>query len=331
MKRLLSYLCVAVLFASPLSANSAPANFEQAKIAIKQHVFFDQAKNGANGTLYCGCDWNWVGKSGGRVDPKSCGYQVRAIPNRAARTEVEHITPASWLGSQRQCWQKGGRKHCNATDPVFNRMEADTHNLDISVGEVNADRSAYRFGVLPNAPAQHGQCASRVDFKKRVFEPRDEAKGLVARVNFYMHSHYNLRMSEQQQKLFMAWDKQFPVTAWERERDRRNAKIMGHNNPFVTGQQKWTLGHHNSGKGINALNALNATQQSIQPKRSNTSNTIASAQQLSASSVKGNSNSKIYHLANCPNYKDVSERNSVYFKSEREAADRGYRKARNCQ
>lgn len=308
-------------------ANSAPANFEQAKVEIKKHVFFDQNKSGANGTIYCGCDWNWVGRSGGRVDHKSCGYQTRAIPNRAARTEVEHITPASWLGSQRQCWQKGGRKNCNATDPVFNRMEADTHNLEISVGEVNADRSAYRFGMLPNAPAQHGQCASRVDFKQRVFEPRDEAKGLVARVNFYMADFYDLKMSEQQQKLFMAWDKQFPVTAWERERDRRNAKIMGHNNPFVTGQQKWTLGHRNSGAGINALNA---TQQSSQPKRINTSNISASAQQLSASSVKGNSNSKIYHLANCPNYKDVSERNSVYFKSEREASGSGYRKARNC-
>lgn len=307
-------------------ANSAPANFEQAKVEIKKHVFFDQNKGGVNGTLYCGCDWNWVGRSAGRVDHKSCGYQVRADSVRAARTEIEHILPVSWFSNQRQCWKEGGRSNCRATDPVFNLMEADTHNLDVAVGEVNMDRSAYRFGMLPHAPAQHGQCESRVDFKQRVFQPREKARGLVARVSFYMHSHYDLKMSVQQQKTLMAWHNQYPVTDWERERDRRNAKIMGHNNPFVTGEEKWTLGHRNSAKGINALNAAYANRA---PTKSNTGNTKAINRQVE-NQIKGNANSKIYHLKSCPNFKDVNERNSVYFSSEQEAVSKGFRKARNC-
>lgn len=59
-------------------------------------------------------------------------------------------------------------------------MEADLHNLTVSVGELNADRSNYRFGVLPHARKQHGQCNSKVDFKQRVFEPRDDVKGKIA-------------------------------------------------------------------------------------------------------------------------------------------------------
>lgn len=329
MKYKIKELLAIALLVIPLFASSAPANFEQAKIALKQHVYFDQNKGGANGTIYCGCDWDWVGKSGGRVNHKSCGYQTRAIPNRAARTEVEHILPISWLGNQRQCWKNGGRKNCNATDPIFNRMEADTHNLDYASGEVNADRSAYRFGMLPNAPAQHGQCPSRVDFKQRVFEPRKEVRGMISRVNFYMADRYSLAMSDQQQKLFLAWDKQYPVTEWERERDRRNAKVMGHNNPFVTGEQTWTLGHRNSGVGIKALNASARTQQPSQYKNNNTSNTNE-PQVIASSNIKGNSNSKIYHLKNCPSFNDVSPRNSVYFKSESDAGRQGYRKARNC-
>lgn len=129
-------------------------------------------------------------------------------------------------------------------------MEADLHNLTIAIGELNADRSNYRFGELPNARLQHGQCKSKVDFKKRVFEPRDEAKGIAARINFYMADRYDLAISEQQQRLFMSWDKQFPVTAWELKRDRRIAKVMGHSNDFVTGAQRWTLGHQNSKKGV---------------------------------------------------------------------------------
>jgi len=112
-------------------------------------------------------------------------------------------------------------------------MEADLHNLTPAIGEINADRSNYRFGVLPNSPRQHGACDFKVDFKGRVAEPRNEIKGQIARIYFYMHDRYDLPMSRQQQQLLMAWDKQFPVTDWERERDRRIAARMGHNNPFL--------------------------------------------------------------------------------------------------
>lgn len=46
--------------------------------------------------------------------------------------------------------------------------------------------------------------------------------------------------------------------------------------------------------------------------------------------IIGNRNSKIYHLANCPDYNKVSEKNRVPFKTEAEAHAAGYRKARNC-
>lgn len=243
----LAGLCMLLLSGG---GTAAPQTFEQAKIELRQHVYHDQARNGALGTLYCGCAWIWVGRSGGRVDFDSCGYRVRAQEHRAIRTEWEHLVPAHWMGQQRRCWQEGGRQNCVRTDPVFNLMESDMHNLTPVVGEVNADRSNFRFGVLPNNPLQHGDCAFKVDFRGRVAEPRDAAKGLIARVHFYIHDRYGLRMSEQQQRLMMAWDRQFPVSAWELERDRRIARRMGHSNPFVTGERKWTLGHENSGKGL---------------------------------------------------------------------------------
>ncbi len=73
---------------------------------------------------------------------------------------------------------------------------------------------------------------------------------MVARINFYMHDRYNLKMSQQQQRLFIAWNTQFPVSAWELKRDQRIAKVMGHSNPFVTGERSWTLGHKNSKEGL---------------------------------------------------------------------------------
>lgn len=243
-------LLALLLLLSSFSFAQAPQSFSQAKYLLKKHVYFDQNQDGHIGTSYCGCDWQWVGRSGGRTDLASCGYTIRAQEVRANRTEYEHVVAAYAMGSQRQCWQKGGRKNCVSTDEQFKIMEADMHNLTVVIGEVNADRSNYRFGMVAGEAGMYGQCQSKTDFKNRVFEPRDEVKGMVARINFYVHDRYNLRMSDQQQRLFMAWDKQFPVSKWEKVRNQRIAEVVGHENEFVSGKRKWTLKHKNRGDGL---------------------------------------------------------------------------------
>lgn len=42
-----------------------------------------------------------------------------------------------------------------------------------------------------------------------------------------MHDWYGLNMSRQQQQVFSAWNRLYPVSDWELERDRRIALIMG--------------------------------------------------------------------------------------------------------
>lgn len=320
--RAIWFLSLSLVCISFASAASPPTSFSQAKVLSKRHVYFDQNQKGALGTLYCGCDWEWVGRSGGRVDHDSCGYKVRAQQTRAERTEWEHIVVASSLGRQLQCWQNGGRKNCQATSPQFNEMEANLFNLSPVVGEVNGDRSNYNMGIVtPTQRGMYGHCESKTDFKQRTFEPRDEAKGLVARTYFYMYDRYpDLRMSKQQQKLFMAWNKQYPVTDWEIEREHRIAKIMGHHNEFVTGEQTWSLGHKGRGNGLvetAGLGKMGKTQSNA--KAANDS-----------SIVRGNKRSRIYHLSNCPSYNAMKTSNIVQFKAENEAQDAGYRKAGNC-
>jgi len=46
--------------------------------------------------------------------------------------------------------------------------------------------------------------------------------------------------------------------------------------------------------------------------------------------IVGDYNSKIYHRPDCPDYSKVAERNRTLFKTEQEAVEAGYRKARNC-
>jgi deoxyribonuclease-1 len=322
-----------VLLLFPVMANAAPATFEQAKVELRNKVYHDR-NQGKVGDLYCGCDWRWVGRSGGRIIPESCGYQVRAQPVRGERSEWEHILPAATFGRQRQCWQQGGRKNCTPNDPVFSRMEADMHNLSISVGELNADRQNFNFGVLPNTPFQHGACPFKVDTRQRTVEPPDEAKGLIARVMFYMHDHYGLNMSRQQQQLFMAWDRHFPVSDWERERNRRITAVMGHTNPYVTGERQWQLGQKPRGEGLAVLVQLFPNHAvGAEPSRVPSSRSAPQTQVQSGADARimGNKRSGIFHLPQgCPGYGTVAPHNQILFDTHDAALAAGYRLAGNC-
>lgn len=293
-------------------ATAAPTGFEQAKAQMRQYVYHDQTEAG---TFYCGCNWRWVGRSGGRVDLASCGYEIRAQQVRAERIEWEHIVPASNFGRARQCWQNGGRRNCTQSDPVFSAMEADMHNLTPSIGEINADRSNYNFGPVSGVSANYGSCDFKVDTRNRIAEPSENARGRIARTYFYMHDRYNLPMSRQQQQLFMAWHRQHPVTNLERELDARIAQQMGHHNEFVTGQRHWTLGHKNTADGV--VSPLPQTQ--------------AAPNDSGSTAVRANRRSGIYHLPHCSSYNRMSEANVVEYENETAAKNAGFRRAGNCR
>lgn len=186
-------------------------------------------------SFYCGCPIRYQGK---KMVPElaACGYTPRKQPKRASRIEWEHIVPAWEFGHQRQCWQTGGRKHCVKTDPVFAQMEGDLHNLVPAVGEVNGDRNNFRYSEWNAVPGQYGRCEMVVDFKGRRVQPPESSRGPIARTYLYMHERYKLRIAAQQLKLFEAWHRLYPATAWECTRNARIARIQGNSNPFVEEQ-----------------------------------------------------------------------------------------------
>lgn len=179
--------------------------------------------------FYCGC--SYAGKA---VDFASCGFEPRKNEARAKRIEWEHVVPASHLGSQRQCWQDGGRKNCSGKDPLFDMMEGDLNNLVPAIGEVNGDRGNMSYGQWSRNPAPvYGRCLSVPDFKNKRFQPREEVRGRVARISLYMHTRYKLKSSSQDQKLWCAWAKAYPVDAWEVERNARIKRWQGEGNALV--------------------------------------------------------------------------------------------------
>lgn len=281
-------------------------DFRTSKILLKNYVYYDQNVEERQGTFYCGCTWSWLGESGGRTDLSSCGFNIRSQRSRAERIEWDHVVPSWAFGHQRKCWKSGGRPNCAASDALYRKMESDLHNLVVSVGEINADKANYRFGMVTDPAQRYGQCNMKIDFKGRIVEPPDSVKGQVARIHFYMHDKYELKMSRQQQQLMIAWDKHNPVTAWEVERNNRVKKIVGYGNPFVSGEKVWKLGG-----GADGAQGLSDA--------------------LRPDSIRGNLRSRVYHLPmGCPSYEKIGVGSIIQFDSEQAAIEAGYRKAGNC-
>nr|WP_295739696.1 endonuclease [uncultured Helicobacter sp.] len=134
---------------------------------------------------------------------------------RAKRIEFEHIMPAHRFGGNLECWQNGGRKACK-NDKNFKQMEAEKRNLVPAIGEINADRSNFAYAESKDVPqGQYGKCNAYTDFKNKRFYPRDEIKGIIARIYLYMAKQYKIALTQEEQSLMESWDKAYPQTEYE--------------------------------------------------------------------------------------------------------------------
>lgn len=246
MKRIWLILLVAALWASLGSAQepnlavpTVPSSFSAAKRIALTKIYYDHLT-----TFYCSCAFT----SEKAVDPTACGYKPRRPGVRSWRIEWEHIVPAARFGQTRSCWSSGhercvnsrgarykGRRCCGqqGVDPVFRRMEADLHNLAPAIGELNADRSNFRYGEVEGEPRVYGACDFEIDRGTRVAEPREKIRGDVARVYLYMADVYGLKLTDEERGRFLRWHRMDPPSKWEIERNRRITEIQGVGNRWL--------------------------------------------------------------------------------------------------
>lgn len=194
-------------------------SFDQSKKILKE-IYKDHQI-----TFYCGCNYSYENKDS-MIDRSSCGYEPRipitkkSNPNeRTMRIEWEHVMPAENFGKHLPCWREGGRKACQS-DPIFQKMEADMMNLVPAIGELNGDRSNYRYGANEPKVGQYGQCNFEVDFETNRAYVRPEIKGDIARIYFYMSKKYNINLSKQERQMMEAWNKLDPIDEWERKKTK---------------------------------------------------------------------------------------------------------------
>ncbi|HRP67963.1 MAG TPA: endonuclease [Turneriella sp.] len=222
----------------PLSAggNKTILSFAKAKRSawqlIEKHPY----------TFYCNC----------RIEEReiqrgSCGYVPRRDNSRANRIEWEHVVPAENFGRSFIEWREGdercvrrdgrtfkGRQCARKVNTTFRRMEADLYNLYASIGELNGDRSNYRYGIVSKKVQAYGACEFYID--EKIVEPRASIRGDIARVYFYMNDAYPNRgiLGDKMRRLMEAWDREDPIDEAECRRATLIEKLQGNENRFVS-------------------------------------------------------------------------------------------------
>ncbi len=247
MKRLILPLLLTLYILPPqTSADQRPQNFREAKKEMV-NIFY---KLNEPTTLYCGCPIKFTKNHGYRPDIENCEYKTVFDKERGSRIEAEHIVPVWEFAHNMRCWKKvpkgEGRSNCENNDNYFNLIESDLHNLYPSIGEVNKDRSSYKFVSKldsPDNPNGYGQCKMYFNSEKRIVQPTKRSRGIVARAYLYMHKIYNIPLDKEQLHLFRSWNQSYKVTDNECKRNYLINKIQGNDNPFVTEQCKLRIKH----------------------------------------------------------------------------------------
>jgi deoxyribonuclease I len=197
--------CLAAAFSLPAQANGQK-QLNDSKVATQ--LFWSQVYGQGGSTLYCGKTFS--GESSQVVASPVYGSQQL---KRALRCVTD--------------------RQCSIMNPSYPYMAADLHNLYPALSRVELTRRNAQFAELgAGVPSKFADIGCELKASYQQVEPRDEAKGNVARAIFYMHSEYGLPIVGQLQ-MFKAWHQLDPVDDQERARNDKIEQLQGTRNRFI--------------------------------------------------------------------------------------------------
>ncbi|MCG8761356.1 endonuclease I [Tenacibaculum finnmarkense] len=142
-------------------------------------------------------------------------YTSGSNPHQTQTYNTEHIYPQSKLASANHAISR-----------------TDLHHLRACDDKVNTRRS--------NLPFIDGSGVAKKD--NNAWYPGDQWKGDVARMVFYLNARYGETFDKVGSKeLFLKWNKEDPVSDFEKQRNNTIAKVQGNRNPFIDNPYLVTL------------------------------------------------------------------------------------------
>ncbi len=123
----------------------------------------------------------------------------------------------------------------NEQATLYSHMQSDIHNLLPSTPEANSGRGSFPFGNVTSdrnldyAPSTIGNDQSG----NRVFEPRRERRGDVARTVLYFSVRWGVDIGADEEEALRRWNQEDPPDNRERVRNDAVQGLQGNRNPFI--------------------------------------------------------------------------------------------------
>ncbi|MDO8332938.1 MAG: endonuclease [Pseudomonas sp.] len=156
-----------------------------------------------------------------------CGQNFSSSHNSLMASPVyssKQIKSALRCSSDQQCLQ---------SNPQYLYMLSDLHNLYPELTRIELARRGAQFGNQgTDVPSEFDDIGCNLKASYQLIEPRDEAKGNVARAIFYMHIEYGLPIFGQLQ-MFKQWHQMDPPDADEKARNEKIFELQGTRNRFI--------------------------------------------------------------------------------------------------
>ncbi|MFI8483309.1 endonuclease [Pseudomonas sp. NPDC078700] len=199
----LSSLACTTSLANPTGGQKQTADLKDAEQLVWESLYA-----GGGSTLYCGQPFS----------QQSGLYTVSQIYNgkqlkRALRCSTDN--------------------QCAVVNPRYPYMKADLHNLYPALTRAELVRRNAQFGDLDDSAANKlADIGCQMQATFQLVEPRDDAKGNIARAIFYMASEYDLPIIGSVQ-MYKQWNQIDPPDTAEKARNDKIAELQGIRNQFI--------------------------------------------------------------------------------------------------
>ena len=126
---------------------------------------------------------------------------------KTTKINIEHIYPKSYL---------------------YKEHYHEIHNIYAASSKYNSLRSNYKFDI--------GNGNETINHKKKIFIPRKEDRGIIARSILFMKIHYNYSINNValNEDLLYNWNKKYKPCKKEIFHNIYGNKIQGYYNPLIT-------------------------------------------------------------------------------------------------
>ncbi len=124
-------------------------------------------------------------------------------------------------------------RQCTIMNPRYPYIVADLHNYYPALARVELIRRNAQFADLADdIPSKFADIGCDMKTSYQLVEPRDEAKGNIARAIFYMHVEYDLPIVGLV-PMYKNWHRMDPPDAEEKARNDKIEALQGTRNRFI--------------------------------------------------------------------------------------------------